>query len=169
MDEAIEKLREREKAGDKDAAKQLVGLLASQGRIDDLRERADKDDDHAAYQLRELLFKLGRADELRERADSVDHWAALRLADLLASRGQADQALDLLRDHVDTGAGPSCISWLNCWPDTARPRRPSPSCGPATSSATPQTRSLPSGRPPTMTGLNGGKQSSATSPYQAVL
>ena len=90
-------------AGDEDAARRLVDLLAARGDLDELRARADASDVDAAFRLADLLDELGDLDGaaqiLRPRANAGDGRAASRLADLLAARGDLDE----LRARADAG------------------------------------------------------------------
>jgi tetratricopeptide (TPR) repeat protein len=68
--EHVAELRHRADSGDGEAARQLAGILAAQGRLDDLRARVDVGDPHAGYELVQLMRRKGQEHE----ADQLDRF-----------------------------------------------------------------------------------------------
>lgn len=99
----IDEVRGRADAGDRDARRELPGLLIAhgllhtQGRHEELRARAEAGDTYAASFL---TATFPDDDTLRTRAKSGDLTALHRWMDRLVERGDIDELRDLDHDHA---------------------------------------------------------------------
>jgi hypothetical protein len=99
----IDELRWRADAGDLQASWRLVVKLAEQQDIVQLRRRADSGEEIAARWLADLLSEQERAEELAAWADSGNTHAAMALAALLVKRDEVPAASAVLRRRADAG------------------------------------------------------------------
>jgi thioredoxin-like negative regulator of GroEL len=90
-----------------DAAEQLAGLLAEQGRIDNaiavVRPHAEAHTGDAPWRLDDLLAQQGNVQELRARADGGELSAIRRLADLFAQQGRIEDAIAIVGPLGNSG------------------------------------------------------------------
>lgn len=86
-------------AGDKDAAWELVRLLAGRGDLDEaariMRGRVDAGEWGAEARRADLLADVGDLDGLRALANAGDRDAALQLTDVLVRQGRGEEAEQL--------------------------------------------------------------------------